>query len=181
MGFFADKVAPVIRGNEGGYVNDPRDPGGETNHGWTERLARQYGYKGRMADMPWSWAVDAYERRFFIEPGYNSVATLAPNLAVKLVDVAVNQGIGQASSYLQLGLNALNRQGRDFPDVKVDEDVGPATIKALDAYLKVRGKLAELALLELVRAQQTVRYLQVAQGNAKLEDFMWGWLTRARQ
>lgn len=181
MGFFTEKVLGVIKANEGGFVDDPRDPGGATNHGITERVARQYGYKGRMADLPWTTAADIYERRYFIEPGYNSVATLAPNLAVKLVDIAVNQGIGQASSYLQIALNALNRRGRDYDDVKVDGDCGPSTVKALDAYLKARGRLAELALIELVRAQQTVRYITVAQGNAALEDFMWGWITRARQ
>ena len=37
---------------EGGYSNDPQDPGGETMYGITARLARAYGYTGAMRDLP---------------------------------------------------------------------------------------------------------------------------------
>ncbi|MCW8621188.1 glycosyl hydrolase 108 family protein, partial [Acinetobacter baumannii] len=38
--------------HEGGYINHPSDPGGETNYGITKSVARQYGYKGSMKDIP---------------------------------------------------------------------------------------------------------------------------------
>jgi lysozyme family protein len=181
MSFFTERVEPILKANEGGYTNDPRDPGGETNHGWTVAEARRYGFTGRMADMTWAWAAKAYERRYFSEPGFDQVAARMPDLAVKLTDIGVNQGVDRASKYLQRGLNVLNRRGRDYADITVDGDVGPGTLRALDAYKAKRGKLAELALLELVRAYQTVRYCEVAEGNAATEDYMWGWLTRARR
>ena len=34
--------------DEGGYVNHPSDPGGETNHGVTIGRAREAGYRGPM-------------------------------------------------------------------------------------------------------------------------------------
>lgn len=36
---------------EGGYVNHPNDPGGETNHGVTINVARNAGYSGRMIEL----------------------------------------------------------------------------------------------------------------------------------
>ena len=35
-----------VIGHEGGYANDPRDTGGETNWGITKRTARENGYLG---------------------------------------------------------------------------------------------------------------------------------------
>lgn len=39
-------------GHEGGYVNHPKDPGGETMYGITKRVARKHGYMGKMKDLP---------------------------------------------------------------------------------------------------------------------------------
>jgi len=39
-------------GNEGGYSNNPKDPGGETMWGVTARVARAHGYTGPMHDLP---------------------------------------------------------------------------------------------------------------------------------
>jgi lysozyme family protein len=41
---------------EGGYVNHPSDPGGETMWGVTKRVARAHGYTGAMRDLPLSTA-----------------------------------------------------------------------------------------------------------------------------
>ena len=47
-----DQAFRNMIGHEGGYVNDPRDPGGETNHGVTKRVAVANGYTGSMKDLP---------------------------------------------------------------------------------------------------------------------------------
>lgn len=41
-----------LMGHEGGYVNHPSDPGGETMWGVTARVARAYGYHGSMRELP---------------------------------------------------------------------------------------------------------------------------------
>jgi len=47
-----DNAFDRLIGNEGGYSNDPADPGGETMWGVTARVARACGYTGPMKDMP---------------------------------------------------------------------------------------------------------------------------------
>lgn len=179
MGFFKDRVAPIILSHEGGYVNNPRDPGGETNWGITVKVARKYGYKGPMRDMNRDDALEIYERIYFVEPGFSKVATFAPNLAVKLVDVGVNCGTNTAAIMLQKSLNALNRRGRDYADIKEDGDIGPASIKALNGYLAVRRGDGELVLISAVRFLQGARYIEISRKNDDLEDFVFGWLKRA--
>jgi len=55
MNSFADAFAAVI-GNEGGYSNNPSDPGGETMFGITQAVARAWGYQGDMRMLPLSTA-----------------------------------------------------------------------------------------------------------------------------
>jgi lysozyme family protein len=46
-----DDAFDLLIGNEGGYVDNPKDPGGETMWGVTLRVARAYGYSGEMRDL----------------------------------------------------------------------------------------------------------------------------------
>ncbi len=45
-------IAAGVFAVEGGYSNNPADPGGETNHGVTVAVARSHGYDGPMREMP---------------------------------------------------------------------------------------------------------------------------------
>lgn len=51
--------------SEGGFVDHPSDPGGATNHGVTERVARQHGYTGDMRDLPLSVATTIYRKQYW--------------------------------------------------------------------------------------------------------------------
>lgn len=180
MTFFTEQVAPGLMAVEQGYVNDPHDPGGETIWGVTARLARQYGYAGAMRDMTKAKALDILEQEFFIRTGLNSVATAAPPVAIKLCDIAVNMGPSWAGIFLQTALNAMNRRGKDYPDLKVDGQIGPGTVTALRAYMKARPATSQMVLLTAIRGQQTARYLGISQANPDTEDFIYGWLLRAQ-
>mgnify|MGYP002715655281 FL=1 len=47
-----DKAFDILMVHEGGYSNNPRDPGGETMWGITSQVARKHGYMGPMRDLP---------------------------------------------------------------------------------------------------------------------------------
>ena len=55
-----DEAFDRLLGHEGGYVNDPRDPGGETMWGITKRVALVNGYTGPMREMTQAQAKAIY-------------------------------------------------------------------------------------------------------------------------
>ncbi|MEN5170056.1 glycosyl hydrolase 108 family protein [Brevundimonas pondensis] len=165
-----------VIGREGGYVNHPDDRGGETIWGVTAGTARRFGYTGAMRAMTRTQAVEIYRAQYWTGPGYDRIAALSERVAEELFDTGVNMGPGVASTMLQRCLNALNRQGEDYPDIKVDGDVGPASLRSLTAFLKVRGKEGERVLLKGLNALQGERYIELAEKRQANESFVYGWL-----
>lgn len=163
---------------EGGYVNDARDAGGETNFGITIKTARAAGYTGAMRNMPRSFAFEVYRRQYVVAPGFDKVATASAVIAAELVDTGVNMGPKVAGTFLQRALNALSNMGRDYAKLNVDGAVGPASIAALSAFLKKRGAQGEARLLALLNALQGERYVSLCEGRSANEAFMYGWLAR---
>jgi lysozyme family protein len=168
-----DIINAVIKA-EGGYVNDPRDPGGETIYGITIGTARANGYAGKMRDMPRATAFEIYRARYVIAPGFGLVANLSALVAAEVVDTGVNMGPPVAGRFLQRALNGLV----DGVTLAVDGNVGPQTIAALRAFLDRRGKGGELRLVALLNAQQGTRYLELAEGRVASRAFLYGWLAR---
>ena len=103
----------------------------------------------------------------------------APRVAAELFDTGANMGPAVATTFLQRALTALNRGGKDYPDLMPDGRVGPATLSALDAFWKVRGKRrGETVLLRALEALQGERYLRLAERRPANEAFlMAGWRT----
>lgn len=170
-----DTILEDVLRNEGGYVNDSRDAGGETNWGITIATARQNGYDGPMRALPRSLALEIYKRRYVAAPGYGRIAIISPAIAAELVDTGVNMGPKVASTFLQRALNAMNNGGRDYPDLVVDGDAGARTRTALDAFLNKRGAEGEAVMLAALNALQGERYISLGEARAANEAFMFGW------
>lgn len=171
-----DGIIEGVIGREGGYSNDPNDPGGATRWGVTERVARRNGYTGPMSTLPRETAKGIYFREYVQQPGFGAVLAVSERIAEELVDTGINMGVAIASIFLQRALNALNRNGRDYADLKVDGDVGPATIAALKGFLAKRGDAGVPVLLRALNCLQGERYIRIAEGRAKSEEFLFGWL-----
>lgn len=160
---------------EKGYSNNPNDSGGETNHGITAAVARAFGYAGRMEDMTRAQARQIFLERYWRQPRFDRVEPICPAVAYELFDTGVNMGQAVAAVFLQRALNLLNRRGAIYPDIAVDGLVGAITMRALAAYLAHRQKEGEAVLLRMLNAQQSVRYMEIAERREKDEDFVYGW------
>ena len=171
-----DALIDAVIDREGGYVNHPADRGGPTRWGITEAVARAQGYAGAMRALPREDAVSIYRRLYWQRPAYDQVARRAPLIAAELFDTGVNMGTGTATGFLQRALNALNRAARDYPDITVDREIGPRTLSALDAFLRVRGAGGETVLLRAIEALQGERYIALAERRPSQEAFLYGWL-----
>lgn len=123
-----DSLIGRILAHEGGYVNHPSDPGGATNFGITERVAREWGYKGDMRALPRDTAVDIYRARYWDRVQGDK---LPDEVAFQIVDAAVNHGIGNAIRWMQRAAGVAD-----------DGIIGPVTLAAV-----AKADPADLVLL----------------------------------
>jgi lysozyme family protein len=170
-----DQLFAQLINIEQGYSNNAADSGGETNHGITVAVARAYGYTGSMRDMPKEVARAIYLERYWRQPRFDQVAQISAAVAHELFDTGVNMGQAVAGKFLQRALNLLNRRASLFPDIAADGLIGSMTIAALKAFLRSRGADGEKVILRMLNAQQSVRYMEIAERREKDEDFMFGW------
>ncbi|MES2288383.1 MAG: glycosyl hydrolase 108 family protein [Pseudomonadota bacterium] len=166
----------TVIGREGGYSNHPADRGGATRWGITEAVARAHGYRGDMRGFPRDEAVGIYRRVYWVRPGFDRVAPIAPDIAAELFDTGVNMGPSVAVAFLQRALNALNRGASDYPDIVPGTKIDDATITALTAFLARRNPHGENVLLKALEALQGERYLNLAERRPANEAFLYGWL-----
>ncbi len=158
---------------EGGYVNNPKDPGGATNHGVTQAVARQHGYTGDMKQLPKEFAESIYFEDYIKKPGFDKVCEVQPAVCEKLVDAGVNTGTTRPSRWFQEALNSLSRGGSDYPQLTVDGKVGPGTLSAYSRLEKVRGKVKACELIiKLLDVQQGQHYMSLK----NLNTFTVGWV-----
>jgi lysozyme family protein len=115
---FEDIIGVVLE-HEGGYVNDPKDPGGETNFG----IARRSHPDVDLANLTKGGAKEIYKKHYWDK---NKVESLSEELRHIYFDMCVNQGGGRAVKILQRAANAKGA------GLKVDGGMGPMTIAAMD-------------------------------------------------
>ena len=169
-----DRLLDDLIEREGGFVDHPADRGGATCYGVTEAVARAHGYRGAMRHFPRDEALSIYRRLYWLRPRFDQIARRAPRIAAELFDTGVNMGPAVAATFLQRALTALNRNGKDYPDLVPD---GTMTLFALDAFLAERGKeRGETVLLLALEALQGERYLRLAERRPANEAFLYGWL-----
>ena len=130
------QIAEAIVGREGGYVNDPDDPGGATKFGVTlatlVRLGRDNNGDGRVNDsdvrvLTKDQAVEIFLQHYFVEP---RISDLPEPLHASVFDMYVNAG-ANAVKILQRLLCDMGMQ------VSVDGVIGPQTAAAATKALSV--------------------------------------------
>jgi len=127
-----DAAFDQLLGHEGGFVDHPSDPGGETNFGVTVAVARASGYTGDMRAMPVSFARQVYRKEYWDAIRADD---LPPAIRYAVFDGAVNSGNGQSIKWLQRAIGATD-----------DGRMGPQTIalaRAAPPDAALRRMLAE--------------------------------------
>ena len=175
--FDVDQLIDGLIDREGGFVSHPADKGGPTCFGITEAVARAHGYRGAMRELPREEAAEIYRRLYWLRPRFDEAEKRSARLAAELFDTGVNMGPAVAATFLQRALTALNRNGRDYPDLVPDGRIGDVTLAALDTFFAVRGRSSgETVLVRALEALQGERYLRLAERRPANEAFLYGWL-----
>ena len=137
------QIAQEIVAREGGYVNDPDDPGGATNFGVTIHTMRRLGL-----DLDRDGDIDAADVRLltraqaeqiFVDHYFHRprIALLPEVLQASVFDMYVNAG-GNAVKILQRLLRSMGQA------VDIDGAIGPQTARAAQsAALAAPGHIAD--------------------------------------
>lgn len=95
-----EQALTFVLAREGGYVNDPADPGGETNLGISKRAYPNLDIRNLTPEL----AGLVYHKDYWLAAGCE---TLTPGIALVVFDSAVNCGVTRAVGWLH-----------EFPDVE---------------------------------------------------------------
>jgi lysozyme family protein len=155
-----ERAVEVVLKHEGGYVNDPDDPGGETKFGISKRSYPDLDIRNLTEEQ----ARAIYRKDWWDEHGYHRIENA--DIAAKLLDLAVHVGPWRAHKMLQRAVNASGGH------VEVDGWLGPNTVDAVN-----RHPVPGLILAQL-RLQAVRHYADLAQHAAR-RKFLLGWVRRA--
>lgn len=120
-----DKCLEAILHHEGGYVNHPKDPGGETNLGVTKRVYEEFGGTKDMKDLTVEDVAPIYKKGYWDKMKGDD---LPGGLDLCVFDFGVNAGPGRSAKYLQTMIGTV-----------ADGGIGPNTLKAVNAYVGEHG------------------------------------------
>ena len=93
-----DKCLETILHHEGGYVNHPEDPGGETNLGVTKRVYQEWGGTKDMKDLTVEDVAPIYKKNYWDRCKCDD---LESGVDWAVFDWAVNSGTGRAAKAIQ--------------------------------------------------------------------------------
>lgn len=165
-----EAALPTVLRREGGYVNNPNDPGGATKYGISLRWLKSQGLIGDVngdlridiADIQAltpETAGSFYRVQWWDHYGFGRI--IDQTLATKIFDTAVNMGTPRAVKIAQVAVGTI-----------VDGVLGSGSIKAInDAQVPI--------LLHRLQDGQAARYKELASENPRLTQFLSGWMNRA--
>ena len=147
-------VVKMILIHEGGYVNHPSDPGGETKYGISKRAYPDVD----IAELTKDDAADLYKRDYWDRIKGDD---LPVGVACVVMDYAVNSGISRASKALQSVCGIANGDGI----------IGPASLNAV--WVTVKNTSEEDVINAVTEQRQ-----EFIRGLSIYETFGKGWERR---
>jgi lysozyme family protein len=147
--------------HEGGYVNNPKDPGGETKFGISKRQYPQIDIKNMVREE----AKALYFKDFWVGKPCSLIKN--EEISIKLFDISINIGPSQANKSLQRALRSVG-----ISTIIDDGLIGPKTISAIEM-------VDNHALLAAFRSEVAGYYRIITAIRKDNETFISGWLKRA--
>ena len=155
-----DKCLETILHHEGGYVNHPKDPGGETNLGVTKRVYQEHGGTKDMKDLIVEDVAPIYKKGYWDKMKGDD---LPGGLDLCVFDFGVNAGPGRAAKFLQQMIGTT-----------VDGGIGPNTLAKVDEYVRENGEA------ESINKYQSMRQKYYEQLST-FSTFGKGWTRRVEE
>lgn len=152
-------------GYEGGYVDDPDDPGGETRFGISKRSYPDVDIKA----LSEAEAKDIYRRDYWNKLRLGEIYSTL--ISSEIFDTAVNMGRRNSIRIAQKSLNFLGG------DLVEDGIIGAKTLTALNIWCLKDEK----ALFICLNGFQFMRYFEITRDYPKLMRFSRGWTKRIQQ
>ena len=178
-----DEITNEILRREGGYVNDPDDPGGATKFGVTIHTMRRLGLdlnKDGHVDaddvkaLTLQQAAEIFKKHYFYKP---KIDQLPKPLQASVFDMQVNAG-GNAIKILQ---NLLKKFGEE---IVADGANGPQTLRAINTV----WRKAPDHLVDAYGIERRNYYYRLADHRLKSRKYArrrdggkGGWITRAEE
>ena len=156
------KCLDMILHHEGGYVNHPKDPGGETNLGVTKRVYEEWGGTKDMKDLEVEDVAPIYRKNYWDRIKADE---LPSGLDLCVFDFGVNAGTGRAAKYLQRLIGTV-----------ADGGIGPNTLKALDEFISKQEYGVKDTILKYQAARQ-----DYYESLSTFETFGKGWTRRVKE
>ena len=155
-----DKCLKTILHHEGGYVNHPKDPGGETNLGVTKRVYQEHGGTKDMKNLLVEDVAPIYKKGYWDKIKGDD---LPGGLDLCVFDFGVNAGPGRAAKFLQSMIGTT-----------VDGGIGPNTLAKVEEYVRENGEH------ETVKKYQEMRQKYYEQLST-FATFGRGWTRRVEE
>ena len=161
--------------HEGGYVNDPDDPGGETYKGvarkifskwdgWTkiDILKRQAGFPGNLdKDVELQQDIEDFYRVTFWDK-MNGDKITDQDVANSIFDFGVNAGMGTSVSLAQMVTGVEKKDGI----------IGPISLESINTF-NAEHFLAAFTVAKIAR------YVSIVKKRPTSRKYFYGWICRA--
>jgi len=151
------KCLETILHHEGGYVNHPKDPGGETNLGVTKRVYEEHGGTKDMKELTVEDVAPIYKKGYWDKMKGDD---LPSGLDLCVFDFGVNAGPGRAAKFLQKMIGTT-----------IDGGIGPMTLAKVNEYVDSNG------LEESIKQYQSARQ-EYYENLSTFNTFGKGWTRR---
>lgn len=149
------KAFELMIGHEGGYVNDPQDPGGETKFGISKRSYPKEDIKNLTIER----AREIYMRDFWNPILGDQIND--QNIANSIFDFAVNAGTHVSEELAQIVVKT-----------PVDGTIGKQTLQAINSIDPEK-------FLASFKVEKITRYISICKKRPESKKYFFGWVCRA--